>query len=319
MSKERAGMSQLHCPQKMFAYDSFGMRFNSMLELPGLSHAYSSQLPDVMIRLEQIPHHLPDVYARGEHFEIAPNDCLLIVPGIGRYRITSGYEITIEPAPNSSPDEVRAVIYSAALGVLFHQRELVPIHASAIVVGQGCLAFAGPSHAGKSTLVSYLMDKGFRLVTDDVCLLSDALDQHLLAYPGLPFIRLRKDALQQLGKQDRQYRPISPAMDKYQVAAGRSMAKHPLPLLGIVQIGSADRSQIKPFQRLCGLDAIEAITEETFWSCFIHRMGKSGGHFLAAVNIASRVPIYRCNLPRSWERMDAFQSFITEQFGAISS
>lgn len=301
-----------------FNYFTFGLHFRSALNLPGLPPGPASSSPDIIIDYGHVPDHLPFATGRGESFEISATDCLLNVPGVARYRISNGCTITIDPASASSQDEIRRVICAAALGVLFHQRGLLPVHASAIETPDGCLAFTGPSHAGKSTLAAYLQERGYPVVADDVCPLSYAPGQETRVYPGLPGLRLWKDALTRFGQADGQHQRISQAMDKFQVAPARIAIPPVMPCAGIVQIGSPDRHQPEPFQRLRGLDAVAVIIEETFWGNFIDHIGKTGSQFQTAAGIANQIPIYRCNLHKTWERMDAFWEFVRRRFGAVN-
>ncbi len=74
-------------------------------------------------------------------------------------------------APSSDHDEVRAYLLGAVFGALCHQRGITPLHASAIDVADGCVAFVGASGAGKSTLVAALARRGHQIIADDECFL----------------------------------------------------------------------------------------------------------------------------------------------------
>src|SRR5229473_1307322 len=94
-------------------------------------------------------------------------DVLLDFPGVGRFLVRDGKEILVDPAPASEEGEVRAYLVSTAFGVLFHQRGIMPLHASAIYLADGCVAFVGDSGAGKSTLAAALAQRGHEVITDD--------------------------------------------------------------------------------------------------------------------------------------------------------
>src|SRR5258708_9269606 len=81
------------------------------------------------------------------------------------------------------------------MGAIFHQRGLLPLHANAIEVGGQAVAFVGPSGAGKSTLAAYFRDRGYRVLCDDVCVVSFGSDGEPLAWPGIPRIKLSGRAL----------------------------------------------------------------------------------------------------------------------------
>src|SRR5258708_39789946 len=81
------------------------------------------------------------------------------------------------------------------MGAIFHQRGLLPLHANAIEVGGQAVAFVGPSGAGKSTLAAYFRDRGYRVLCDDVWVVSFGSDGEPLAWPGVPRVKLWGDAL----------------------------------------------------------------------------------------------------------------------------
>jgi hypothetical protein len=62
------------------------------------------------------------------------------------------------------------------------------LHAATVVVGEGAVALAGASGMGKSTLAAALLERGARLLSDDVTVVEAAGDR-VLAYPGAPSCR----------------------------------------------------------------------------------------------------------------------------------
>jgi hypothetical protein len=64
-----------------------------------------------------------------------------------------------------------------------------PLHATAVVVGRGAVAFLGDSGYGKSSLGVSFVRENYPLLTDDVLVLEQR-GEDLLAYPGMPRIKL---------------------------------------------------------------------------------------------------------------------------------
>lgn len=303
MAKESYG----HSTHNYFA---FGLGFESMLELPELPLASPSQASDIRIRIGQVPELLPEAGEQAMSFQVTPQDVRVDKPEVARYQIKNGSEIIIDPAHGSSLKQVRLLLYAPVFGALFHQRGLLPIHASAVEIGTGCVAFAGHSGAGKSSLATYLHDQGYPVVADDICLLSIPGSQGIQAFPGVPAVKLWKEALDMFGKDARNYERVIDTADKFKVPPRQLSAKKALPLVGIVQFGKAAPSQCPVFCRLRGLDAVEMILEETYWQYFIHKMNFTEKHFRMAANIANQVPLYRCSMDKDWQRMRAVEAFI---------
>jgi hypothetical protein len=73
--------------------------------------------------------------------------------------------------------------------VLNGQRATV-LHAGAVEVDEGAVAFLGPTGRGKSTLTAAMANHGFRFLTDDALEVSLSEAGQALAAPGQPQLRL---------------------------------------------------------------------------------------------------------------------------------
>jgi len=118
-------------------------------------------------------------------------------PDEARVLIENGRTVTLEPAPGADLTEARAILMAPVQAVLWHQRGLLPLHASVVGRNGRAVALAGPSGAGKSTLAAVLADKGFDVLADDICIVDAANGADLL--PSTPRLRLWRDALDHLG------------------------------------------------------------------------------------------------------------------------
>ena len=178
-------------------YSVFGLRVRSSLELPELFPASGVAEPDVTIELGSVP-----MIGQGDRDGLTDVDgaLVLVIPEVARYRIEAGNRITVKSEPGVPERNVRLFLLGSAFGVLLHQCGLLPLHANAIEIDGGAVAFMGPSGAGKSTLAAWFQDRGFKVVADDVCVVSFDLEGCPYTAPGLPRIRLWADALQLMGR-----------------------------------------------------------------------------------------------------------------------
>ena len=102
----------------------------------------------------------------------------------------SGIHLHIHPGADS--DDVAFVLHRGVIPRVLHLRGIPCLHASAVMTGEGVVAFSGESGAGKSTAVACLVAAGYPLVSDDVLPLR--LDGGaVLAGPGLPGIRIHPE------------------------------------------------------------------------------------------------------------------------------
>ena len=186
-------------------YGLGGLRIISDFQLPGLQrHADEAAVDgDVIIRRTFIPERLTRGTATFRNGELSGEydgkDILLEFTTAGRFLVRFGKEILVDPAPGSDDGVVRAHLLATAFGVLCHQRGITPLHASAINITNGFVAFVGESGAGKSTLAAALARRGHQIVADDVCFLRIDSNGDVKAWPGIARIRLWEAAMQILG------------------------------------------------------------------------------------------------------------------------
>src|SRR5688572_28600481 len=105
-----------------FDYSVFGLHVRSDLALPELLAADPQSEPQAFIRLGAIARG-PVPHAAVQSFE---DGVLIAIPEVGRYAITGGSQIIIDREPDAPHANVRLYLLGSAMGVLLHQRGLLP-------------------------------------------------------------------------------------------------------------------------------------------------------------------------------------------------
>jgi len=187
------------------------------------------------------------------------------------------------------------------MGVVLHQRGILPLHANVMVLGQGAAAFMGASGAGKSTMAAWFHDRGYPVLSDDVCAVTSAEDGRVLAQPGIPRLRLWRDALEATGRDAAAHEHAFDDADKYNVRTAVAAGEVPQPLNAIYLLDT-DRDAARDFSviRLSGLDAIEALIANTYRGGYLPILGGQQRHLAACARVAKATPIYRVS--RRWGR-----------------
>jgi len=182
------------------AYLLSALKLVSDIELPELMPwgGRPDAPADLVFRLGKVP-------ARLDTSDRAASGCqakgrgryLTVFADEARVLVENGCAVTVEPAPGTDLTEARAILMAPVQAVLWHQRGLLPLHASVIGVKGGAVALAGPSGAGKSTLAAVLARAGHDVLADDICIVDAANGADVL--PGTRRLRLWRDALEHLG------------------------------------------------------------------------------------------------------------------------
>jgi hypothetical protein len=278
-----------------YDYTLFGLTIRSELELRGVAPARIGGEPDVSVTIGQVA-------AEGDApgYRLHDADALLTVPDVARFRIRDGKEIVVSPLPGASDRNLLLFLLGSGFGALLHQRGMMPLHANAIDLGGRAVAFCGPSGAGKSTLAAWFSDRGYRLLSDDVCVIGFDPAGRAIAKPGLERLRLWRDALDASGRDSGDYERSIDGRDKYDVPVLREEpATIPVRLAAVYQLDRAsEQDQQGRIARLRGAEAVEMLVANTYRGGFLQVIGRTGPHLMTCARIAQSVPLWRAE--RLW-------------------
>lgn len=290
-------------------YSVFGIKVRSRLPLPELFPAAWAGSPDVTIGT--CPALNPGEPSR-PGFSIIDEAIVIAVPEVGRFTISGGNTILVEPTPDVPDRDLRLYLLGSAFGALLHQRGLLPLHANAVEIDGSAVAFMGESGAGKSTLAAWFHDRGHRIVADDVCaILFDGIGRPI-ALPGLPRFRLWREALV-ASKRDAAGLARSFARDDWDkfdvpVDAGTAVSGK-LPLGAIYVLKRGDEFQV---HRLEGVAAVDAVFTHTYRGKYVAAVGKGRSHWDACIRLARETPIFSVTRPWSLDRLDETSERVLE-------
>jgi hypothetical protein len=278
-----------------YDYRVFGLRVRSSVELPELLPARDAAAPDVVIELGPVTES-PQTQSGLTNVGGA---LILVVPNVARYRIRAGVSITIAPCEGVPERNLRLFLLGSAFGALLHQRGLLPLHANAIEIDGKAVAYMGEPGAGKSTLAAWFHDRGHRIIADDVCVVGFDDAGKAVAKPGLPRLRLWREALEASGHDPASY-PRSYAgderFDKFDVPIDSAKTvESDTPLAALYQLQRGEQASI---DRRSGLEAAEAVFANTYRGAYLEVVGDHEAHWTSAVRLVGQVPVFRA--ARTW-------------------
>jgi hypothetical protein len=269
-------------------YSVFGLTVASALPLPDLPEAPANSAPDVTIR----PGRVDD--ATGESLSGDARRAVLSIPDVARYEVCEGSAIVVDASPAADERHVRLFLLGSAFGVLLHQRRLLPLHANVVELEGQAVAFVGQSGAGKSTLAAWFHDRGHRVLSDDVCVVGRRVDGAAVAVPGIPRLRLWRDALRRSGRSTDGFEqpwPDDDTYDKFDVPLPAPPGQRKVvPIAAIYQL--RQREGPLAIDRLRGSAAVGALISNTYRGAFVATVGDSVEHFRQCHALAADVPIY---------------------------
>lgn len=283
-------------------YAVFGLHVASEIPLPDLRAHRADGVPDVTIVRAAI------AQARGSTGEVAHFDdgSLLRIGGIARFWVSEGRRVVVEAADGVPDRNICVFLLGSAMALVLHQRGHLPLHANAFAVDGGAVAIMGPSGAGKSTLAAFFADRRYALLTDDVCVVRLDRDGVPIASPGIPRLRLWRDAVERSGRSPGDYSPsftTAPHRDKFDVPiAADGLALRPVPLRALYVLDPADADTVS-IETLSPAAALRSIVANTYRGRYIHGSVAATRHFRSCQAIASHVPVFVTRRPWSLDRI----------------
>jgi hypothetical protein len=177
-------------------------------------------------------------------------------------------------------------------------RGVEPLHATAVVVGGGAVAFLGDSGYGKSTLGASFVHENHPLLTDDVLVL-ERRGRQMLAHPGMPRIKL---VPQMSGSvfQGREGVPMNRFTHKTIFALNaheHQMSAIPLRALYVLS-PPRNRTCKLTLRRMSERKAFLSVLKNTFNDVLLNPM-RLKRQFEFAATVATHVPVKALSYPRT--------------------
>jgi hypothetical protein len=173
--------------------------------------------------------------------------------------------------------------------MICHQRGLLVLHASAVAGDGRAVAFTGCPGAGKSTLAAHCLAAGAELVADDVLVLSFTPQGDVLAHPGMPNVKLWRDALACLGHDDEGLRPDWFRAEKFHLPAND--VKSPVPLEAIYVLDIDESAGDGKYISLKGQVAAACLIAHTYRVEYLDAASRRETHFQDCIRLASTTDV----------------------------
>lgn len=206
---------------------------------------------------------------------------------------------------------------SSALSTWLELHGVLALHASAVVIDGGAVAFLASSRGGKTALAAACMQAGHSLLTDDILAIDVALSDQggpgaIVARPGYPQMRMWPDNAEHFlgASRARGLDVIHPAYPKKRVVVGGDhgfgrFAEAVAPLVAVFlperQAGDAETV----VEAVGAADAVLALLRNTFsaHAVLIPSLQSSRLERLGA--LVEALPISRLAFPSGYDRLDA--------------
>jgi len=200
--------------------------------------------------------------------------------------------VVVDTSPDGDATDWRACLLGPVLAVICYLRGALPLHASALRIGNRAIAIAGRSGAGKSTLAAALSCRGHTLITDDICACT-GLPGRPLVLPTYPVIKIDRASLDELGIDTRSLVPIGPDFDKLQLPRPRHFDPAPVPLDIVYLIEDAPEGVDDTITSANGAEGFRRLSSEIYRPPIGRLLLAKPAFFAMTTQLARQVTIRR--------------------------
>lgn len=182
----------------MYRYRIYGLVIESDVEIMQLLKAKDSSFADVYIKQDsckdEVVGYLEKMGATRKRYEIGLEYSCFENKG-GFYVIRNGKEIHYECRDGYTPTMLTSWLTGFALSMLLLQRRCLAIHCSAVAYANEAVLIAGEPGAGKSSVTRKLLDRGYKLMADDVAVLEEN-ESKAFIFPAFPYQKLCRNEVE---------------------------------------------------------------------------------------------------------------------------
>lgn len=249
-------------------YSAFGLGLESNQFIPGLVTLEAIPAIDVRVWLNLLPSWVKEVPEQVQQVcYVSPYQDDRGVPILRAWKLLddayfrllyfdrtefiinrAGTEIWGNWPDNLTLEDTATYLLGPIMGFLLRLRGVTCLHASAVAVGDKCMAILGPTGAGKSTTAAGFTKAGLPILSDDVVALLDGKNKFSVQ-PAYPRLRLWRESVKALYGSPDLLPPLTPNWDKRYLDSthGLKFCCSPLPLGAIYILGDRITSSSAPF------------------------------------------------------------------------
>jgi len=282
-----------------YDYRAFGLDIRCNLPLPEIpTAAQCSANPDLVIDVatKTAPQRMSDTS------EVVLRDdwAILPIPTVGEFWVSNGRCIQGFLDPQADIHLAKVFLLGSAIGLVLHQRGLLVMHASAVLIDGRATLFVGDSGAGKSTIAASLARDGYDVLADDVMPIAYDSDKRAVVWPGACAFKLWGDTVDSLGLQRERLVPISNRDNKFYVLNPRTVADEAYPIARIIELARVTEEQPSvSLDALGPLEALRVVSTNTYRTNYIDLLGRRHEHFRQCGQLIHQVPVLQ--LRRPWD------------------
>jgi hypothetical protein len=298
----------------LFSYFAYGLGIQSSLEIPEFIPAQRDCDLTLIVDTLQHPHDhlLPDIIDQPWMISLSRARSVLYIKEVGVFLIERGEMVTVILAPNVSDPEIRFYLVGTVMAIVLFQRGLLVLHASAVSIDGGVIAFLGVSGQGKSSTAAAFHAQSYSILTDDVAPVTVESEPPTIT-PGFPQIKLGPETAKALGYDFDALLTIHASDEKrgYRFSQDFPVASLPIHALYVLEDGETFK-----IDRINPREAMIELTRHSRPTTLFH--APDAIHFQQCAALAKQAGIYRLQRPRNLALLPELVRIVVEHVADIT-
>lgn len=162
------------------------------------------------------------------------------------------------------------------------------------------------------------MDRGYRLLADDVSLIQVSSQTVPGVWPAHPGLKLWPDSLHQLQRDPESLPPVFQKENKRRLSARHTFSTQGnIPLQAIFLLEPDEAVTRVVLTRLQGKACFDAISANIYRTEAVTWFGQTANHFRFCAELAKKVPIFRLQRPTEPFDLEAIYQLVTQTIASL--
>jgi hypothetical protein len=233
-------------------------------------------------------------------------------PRIGVMCVRNGSELELRTDPACDVNLLGHLVTGLGLGLILHQRGVLTLHASAVLINGVAMAFAGPKMVGKSTLAAAMVERGHTIISDDVV----AIDLPGWSTPqvrwGAPYVKLWPDAAVRTGHDPAELPRVWSTNTKRVVVTRSHAFRDPASLCALIVLDFAAMAGAPLVEPLQGIAAFSELISNSHGFRWVQDRRCSALHLGQCRELLNRVGVYRLTRGKTMEGLASTSRLIED-------
>ncbi len=267
--------------------------------------------PDIIINAVEINN--DPSFPAERVFELTEDYFYLAVKNIAVYEITGKNTINIKYNSQATPEEISLFLLGSCLGVILYQRGFLPFHASSVYIsGKGAIFFTGDSGAGKSTILNALLQKGYKMISDDVNAIK--ISEKPLVYPSFPKVKLWQDTADKLNIDTSALKKISKNYDKYSKPVIDELFHNEICEPYMIYEINKYKGDSVILEEISPVEKVQLIYRNTYRVHYLEKLNKHQEHFQQVGVLANSVKVKKIYRPENKDTISEIIDLLEKDF-----